>query len=327
MKPRRLLRRSLRAIRTGARRITSQIGRPGPAATRAADEPTAKVLVVGGTGRSGSSITALLLGAHRAYAHIPIETKFLASRGGLCDLVTGDATLDTFEAQLRGRWFNTKSGGGMHLMMDEGALDAALPILRRDLRGDPMSAARRFTHALFDPVANAAGAPGWVAKFPSTVRRADVLLEIFPNMHLVHVVRDGRDVACSVTTFGWGAPDPDSGLDWWHRRVERGFAACERIPESRVLVVQMEDLVARHRDREYSRLLGFLGLDDDPAMRTYFEERVTAARSHMGRWRQDVPPDQLPAFEAHHQRLADDLRARGRPYAPLAPQEALAVAG
>jgi hypothetical protein len=89
----------------------------------------------------------------------------------------------------------------------------------------------------------------------------------------------------------------------------------------------MEDLVARHREREYARVLDFLGLPDDPAMREYFTERVTEDRSHIGRWLEDVPAARLAAFEAHHERLARQLHERGRPYHPVVPQEALAAVG
>jgi hypothetical protein len=233
-------------------------------------------------------------------------------------------TLREFESKLRGWWFDRDPERGLQLIMDRDALDAALPILRDGLRSDPWGAARRFTHALFDPIANAAGRPGWIEKFPANVRKADVLYRIFPNMRLVHLVRDGRDVAASVVGFRFGPNDHDEALDWWARRLEAGFAACDRIPRDRIHVVQVEDLIVRNRDATYRGLLDFLGLDDDPGMREFFRERVTPEKLHTGRWQQEVPPERLAAFDAHHQRLADQLRGRGRPYTPAtAPVDAL----
>ncbi len=100
-----------------------------------------------------------------------------------------------------------------------------------------------------------------------------MLLELFPEMRLVHSVRDGRDVACSVVPMRWGPTDIDEALDWWARKVEAGFAACDALPADRLLVMQMESLVEAERDREYARLLAFLGLEDDAAMREYFDSR------------------------------------------------------
>jgi hypothetical protein len=135
-------------------------------------------------------------------------------------------------------------------------------------------------------------------------------------MKLVHAVRDGRDVACSVVRVHWGPKDFDVALDWWARRLERAFARSAAMPVDQVLVVRLEDLVAHDRERQYARLLEFLGLDDDPAMRALFESSMTPERAHIGRWRDEVPPGRLAAFVEHHRQLADHLVARGFPYRP-----------
>jgi hypothetical protein len=123
-----------------------------------------------------------------------------------------------------------------------------------------------------------------------------------------------------VTPLRWGPNDLERALAWWGRRVERGFARCERVPAERVLVVQMEELVAFDRERQYERLLAFLGVADHPTVHTYFNTNVTEVNAHIARWRQDVPADQLAAFEARHARIAQELEDRGRPYTPVASQ-------
>jgi hypothetical protein len=133
-------------------------------------------------------------------------------------------------------------------------------------------------------------------------------------MRLVHSIRDGRDVACSIVPLHWGPTDVDDGLDWWATKVERGFAACDSLPGDRLLVMQMEELVERDREREYRRLLAFFGLQDDPSTHAYFDSDITPEKAHIGRWRHDVPPERQAAFDAHYHRLADELIQRGRPY-------------
>jgi hypothetical protein len=318
--------RLARAVRRGTRRlVVPDAGRPAAAPTASPTHlddgrPAMNVLFLGGTGRSGTSITARLIGEHAAYHRIPIETKFLVAPGGLTDLVRGLTTYAEFEESLLGQWFETgaKNGAkrGLRMIMTREDLEAALPILRDGLAVDPWAAGRRFTHTLFDPIAREAGKPGWIEKFPANVRDADILYQLFPNMRLVHLVRDGRDVALSVQRFPWGPDDVDEALDWWAIRLERGFAACDRTPAERILTIQMEDLVAHDRVGQYRRLLDFLELEDDRAMRTYFEENVTEAQSHIGRWREEVPQERIAAFDAHHERLAAGFRERARPYVP-----------
>lgn len=308
-----------REARRGARRAIHTVERRWNTRTRApeVEQEELNVLFLGSTARSGTSITQVLLGHHPAYSRIPVEAKFIAGRGGLRDLVRDRTTYGAFEKKIAGAWFDRDPGRGLQLIMKRAAIEDALRTLRSGLRSDPFRAGGAFTHALLDPIAAADEKPGWIEKFPANIRVADVLYRMFPNMRLVHIVRDGRDVASSVVRFSWGPNNHDDALDWWARRLEAGFAACDRIPRDRVHVVQVEDLIARDRDHEYQRLLDFLGLADDPSMRAYFDERVTASNLHMGRWRREVPQDRLFEFDAHHERLAQEILRRGRPYRPV----------
>lgn len=279
----------------------------------------------GGTGRSGTTIAAKLIGAHPSRRWIMNETKFLSEADGLCDLVEDRVSIKRFEERLLTRWFQRKASHGLFRLMDRSTLESALPGLRAGLARDPYAAARAFAHRLFDPIAEASGAAGWIETTPANVLVAPTLLRIFPDMRLVHCVRDGRDAACSVVPLGWGPGDLGEALDWWATRLERGFAACDGLPDDRVLVVQLEDLVVRDRERQYARLLAFLGIDDHPAMRAFFEQKVSAEGAHLGRWLRDVPPDRLPEFEAHYRRLVEPMIERGRPYAQQEPSEVAAA--
>lgn len=317
-----LLRRALRGARRRVNRSIALRQAPVPL-----DAPSARmpVVFVGGTGRSGTTVTGRLIAAHPSYALIKVESKFISAPGGLCDLALAATDIDVFEDRILGRWFRPRLEGGLFRIMDEDTIRAALPALRERVGSEPWRAAAEFAHALLDPIAAAAGAEAWVEMDPGNVFRGEELLRMFPSMRLVHSVRDGRDAAASVTPLPWGPNDLDDALDWWAANLDRAFAACDRVPEDRVLVVQMEDLISRDRDAQYGRLLGILGVDDDPAMRAYFEEHVSEARSHIGRWRADVPVERLASFAAHHERLAAELRAHRRPYAPVREDPALSA--
>ena len=323
MNPADLPRRALRGSRRWVNRVIALRRPPVPL-----DAPTGRmpVVFVGGTGRSGTTVVGRTIGAHPRHALIKVESKFISARGGLCDLALGATDIDVFENRILGRWFRPPLEGGLFRIMDEETIRAALPALRGRVRSEPWLAAAEFAHALLDPIAAAAGAEAWVEMDPGNIFRGEELLRMFPNMRLVHSVRDGRDVAASVTPLPWGPNDLDDALDWWGAKLERGFAASDRLPEDRILVVQMEDLISRDREAQYDVLLDFLRLEDDPAMRAYFEEHVSEARSHTGRWQDDVPADRLASFEAHHLRIAEELRARRRPYAPVLGAAPLALA-
>lgn len=282
----------------------------------AAWAPEARPVFVGGTGRSGTTVTARLLGFHGGCQTIRTEVKFVTAKGGLCDLVDGRVSYRAFADRILGPGFGRDPDRGLYSIIDRSQIRDALPQLREELRFDPQRAARWFVHRLLDPIATAGGARVWIEMTPSNAEAAPRLLAIFPDLRLVHTVRDGRDVACSVIGLDWGPNELHAALDWWARRLESAFVATERIPADRVLVVQMERLLVHDRDAEYRRLLDFIGLDDDPAMRRYFDRRMTQERAHTGRWREEVPADGLASFEAHYSMLVAGLRLGGHPYDP-----------
>jgi hypothetical protein len=187
--------------------------------------------------------------------------------------------------------------------------DRALRQLQQDLVVDRWAAGRAFTHRMLDPLAGAAGKPGWVEMTPANALRARELLRMFPDARVVHVTRDGRDVACSVVGRGWGPDDLDEALDWWAERYGKAVEAMAALPAGRGLTVSMEDLVARDRAGSFERLVRFLELDDAPAMREHFDTWVTEDRAHLQRWRTDVPVERRDAFDAHYARLATGLDA------------------
>jgi hypothetical protein len=61
---------------------------------------------IGGTGRSGTGITARLLGSHPAYYRAPTEVRFISGMGGLCHLAAGRTTLAAFQEAILGRWYH-----------------------------------------------------------------------------------------------------------------------------------------------------------------------------------------------------------------------------
>ena len=86
-------------------------------------------------------------------------------------------------------------------------------------------------------------------------------------MRLVHVVRDGRDVACSFMRVPWAPDDFEAALGLWERRLLEAHRGTLELEPGRVHRLPVEDLVARDRERAYGELLGFLGIPDTPALR------------------------------------------------------------
>jgi len=247
-----------------------------------------RALFILGCGRSGTTLLREMIDRHPAFAIGP-ETHFL------CDFVNVE--------HLAAVW----------------NLDRAE--LRAELRRSPNVV--RFAETFFRAHAEREGKPRWGDKTPRNVAVLPWLLHAFPNAHVVHIIRDGRDVACSRSTFRTHRIDPAG------RAVERKRAKTSPIAESarewvdavslglafrdhpRVAEVRYEALLD-DAERELRRLCDFLGEPFDHAMLDARDERTIesapgrlfnnedaagAVRSSArNRWRRDMTRDDRLAF-------------------------------
>jgi Sulfotransferase family len=154
-------------------------------------------------------------------------------------------------------------------------------------------------------------------------------LRAYPQATAVHVVRDGRDVVCSLLERGWLRADNRQWDDarqpygsyarFWvepERRDEfehvsearraawawrRYVTAARAVPE-RTIELRYEALVANPHG-EADRVAA--ALDSSPApLRTAFAEVHDAS---VGRWRRDLSPEQLADVEAEAGGLLAEL--------------------
>lgn len=270
----------------------------------------------GGTGRSGTTIGAHLIGASARYAEIPVEVRFHCDPGGLADLVDGEVTAEEFVANFSRRWYHRAPVGprarGTHVITP---WHETKPLLSR-LVGDVGSlgaarAAARFVRGLFQRYVTQQGAASFVEMTPPVVQAAPQLLEVFPDARFVHMSRDGRDVASSVAARGWGPDTIEECLVWWADRLIDIDDSLGRVPEEAVLHMRLESLVGDAREAAFARLARFVGCEDDGSMRSYFERTVSAARAQPGRWTRDLDDDDRRRIEQLHDQQLARLDAAG----------------
>lgn len=118
----------------------------------------------------------------------------------------------------------------------------------------------------------------WGDKNNFHVAHVPVLAELFPNAQFVHIVRDGRNVACSYRALAREniearyAPrlpsDVSAIAEEWRRNVLTARAGFEQIGWNRVHELRFEDLILR-ADTPLREVCAFLGEEYDPAMLEY----------------------------------------------------------
>ncbi len=118
------------------------------------------------------------------------------------------------------------------------------------------------------------GKERWVEKTPNNVRAIDKLLTWYPNGRFIHVVRDGRDVMCSlrhhprerlignrIVAVKTNNPPERSATRWLEDTI-RGLAFRDH---PRCLEVRYEALVTEP-ETQLRRVCDFIGESYDPAM-------------------------------------------------------------
>jgi hypothetical protein len=300
----------------------------------------AKLVFVGGTGRSGTHILSHLLDRHSRFHGVPIECRFHCNPKGLADVVTGKTEPEQFLAKLRGYWWHRVRIGdralvrarwralgrgrvrGLHTIMDRDRFDAAVVRFESSYDADLLGASRSLFFDLLQSLADEAGKPVLVEMSCFTIAAATGLAQIFPEARFVHSVRDGRDSGSSKVALRQKAHHPTdvlSGIEFWAERLwqaEEGVRGLSEADRARVHVTSLDDLVWGDREPTYAELLAFLGVEDEPPMREFFERRMSAEAAHRERWREGIPPDAQAEITAVYERTLERLEAEGYHCAP-----------
>lgn len=254
-------------------------------------------IFVGGAGRSGTTLLRVILDSHKHIACGP-ELKVTPSICGL--------------------WYEFQTG--------------FLPALAEygHSRQDINRVVGELITSLLAKFRASTGKPRSAEKSPNNVFYFEHLHAIFPDSPLVHVLRDGRDVVCSLLTMNWvdsrtGAPidytrDARKAAEYWVSAVRAGRHAGRRIGAKHYYELKYEDVVSRPETTLRS-LFAFLGEPWDDAVLRFHEttSRSLANESSAeqvskplyttasGRWAQDLKAADKAAVKAAAGDLLIDL--------------------
>jgi hypothetical protein len=254
-------------------------------------------IFIGGAGRSGTTLMRMMLDAHPNICCGP-ELKVLPpiAQAFAC-LSTNDSLMQSYDCDVPDLQF-------------------------------------RFRELIEGLVANfrqRSGKPRWAEKTPHNVIVMAPLGYVFPDARFLHIIRDGRDVACSLVNSNWIAASSGQPVDftrnvtsaarYWRDvvRTAREHAA-HPVLAGRVLEVRYEALVA-DTDGTLREVLRFLDEPWHDAVLFHYrksrqhetEETTTRAASKpvyesaVGRWRSEMTSDDKAAFKAEADPLLREL--------------------
>lgn len=207
------------------------------------------VFIVGMNG-SGTSMMLDSLGRHPALYAVPHETLMMPHIIGQAKRFGDLENDDNFIAY--GRY----------------ALDQ-MPALRRITGGERIELPDnwldqpRTISGVFDGIFGSFAAPQgkrrWCEKTPDHVQHIQLLSEIFPSASFVHMIRDGREVACSIGRRQ--LRHSELVIYRWKLLVEQGRVAGRSL-DGRYHEVRYEDLTS-NPEEQMRRLCLLLGIEFD----------------------------------------------------------------
>jgi hypothetical protein len=294
----------------------------------AAERPeNPELLFVGGTGRSGTHVVSQLLANHSQWARVPIEARFHVNPQGFPDLLAGQVTPEQFLRKLKRFWWRRIRAGevapvvarriafgrkvrGLHKVVERDRFDAAVAEFERTAPADLDLACRNLFLDLLWPIAAEAGKPGLIEMSCFTIAESPTLIRLFPDAKLIHTVRDGRDAGSSKVSKRQKRSHPrdgSEGIRWWEGRLRKIEAGVRDLPEGRLLTISLDELVDGDREDVYSQILDYLGIEDEPAMREFFDGEMSASAAHKERWREGLDEAQQAALVRDYEMTLDRL--------------------
>ena len=264
----------------------------------------------------------------RAYA---VSAARVARRSGFRPLGREERLVFVVGSPRSGTSFTGKALGSQpgFVDLDEVTpLKAALP----RLAGEPRAVAAQELRTIIERVRLLGLARGLraVEQTPETSFALEAALLAYPRATAVHVLRDGRDVVCSLLERGWLRADrggsDDAGLAYgahsrfWvepERRDEfehasearraawawRRYVTAASAAPGRTIELRYEALVDGP-EAEADRIAAALDSDPAPLRRAFGEVHG----SSVGRWRRDLSAEQVADVEAEAGALLGELR-------------------
>jgi hypothetical protein len=163
------------------------------------------------------------------------------------------------------------------------------------------------------------GKQRWGEKTPQHTLCWRPILEGFPELQLIHLVRDGRDVALSYKRAAFGPSHVYPLALRWKQYLLAAEAARAQLGEKAFLQIRYEDLLS-DPERELRRICAFLGEEFTSSMLTFYEDprcfhaesqnarnlRRPVMSHNTGKWRTGMSAREIRIFES----LAGELLER-----------------
>lgn len=136
----------------------------------------------------------------------------------------------------------------------------------------------------------------WIEKTPFYALRIPDLLELFPNARVIHMCRDGRDVAASLFRSKHGPKNAYMAARYWQTTVLAARQARTLVDPSDFHELRYEDLLGDPVGT-FSNLLKFLRMDPSLVEAWQKDADSLLKRGNTGNWKTQLSSQDIQMFE------------------------------
>jgi hypothetical protein len=167
------------------------------------------------------------------------------------------------------------------------------------LRPESFASDRRFrdmVERVFDNWLDQVHKSRWCDKTPVYVRHLDLLARLFPQARVLHIIRDGRDVALSWLRADLEPHNLYTAASAWSELVTAGRGAGAKLGPSRYLELRYERLVAE-TETCMREVCAFIEEPFTPDVLVPVSRDPRILRDNVDKWRRHMTASEIALFE------------------------------
>jgi len=254
-----------------------------------------------GCGRSGTTLLYHMLLSAGNFAVYRAESNAI----NLLEPRFGDLSVRRNKEELMDAWIHSK-------LYERSGLDAES--IRAKVVGECRNGGD-FLRIIMGEMASQQKVERWADCTPEHLLHLERIKETIPEALIIHIIRDGRDVALSTAKLGyvrrvWWDRTPNvmvSGL-YWEWMVQKGREDGRKLGAD-YTEVRFEELISNppavlsrlakfiEQELDYDHILK-VGIGSVSQPNTSFKDSSNGAFNPLGRWKQGFTSEQLAMFEA-----------------------------
>jgi hypothetical protein len=162
----------------------------------------------------------------------------------------------------------------------------------------------RFIQELFGLALERQNKIHFVDHTPYNILHGNFLKELFPDLKLVHVYRDMRDVICSYKTKKWGGNQSRDVVSRLKQIYIRWNEIKETLPGDNYYEMKFES-VLKNPGSELKKLFRFLNIE--------FEKNILdidLSKGHVGRWKDDLNKEEISFIKGEFEHIMEQYGYR-----------------